>query len=70
MENDKVHLLAYEDDTLSLRLLQACRRVIDKCNYAKKSWGHLGNLGSVGPIITPPPAIISQSSSHSLQITS
>ena len=55
MENDKVQPIAYVDDTFSLRLLHAYRRIIDKSNYVKKSWGHLPNLGSVWPNITPPP---------------
>ncbi len=25
--------------------------------YVKKSWGHFWNLGSVGPIMTPPPSL-------------
>ncbi len=57
MENDKVHPIAYKDDTFSLRLLYAYRRVIDKSNYVKKSWGHFYNLGSVGLIMTPPPIL-------------
>ncbi len=56
MENDKVQPIAYKDDTFSLRLLHAYRRVIDKTNYVKKSWGHFHNLGSVGLNMTPPPA--------------
>ncbi len=54
MENDKVQPIAYQDDTFSLYLLHAHRRVIAKSIYVKKSWGHFHNLGSVWLILPPP----------------